>query len=617
MKSLKAKLVLSIIAIVIASTISAVTLGLNQGFQLTRDISQTQFEDKLTAAGNMLEIYLADQFGALGMNDDGKLIDKDGQPIEGRYEYIDKLAQSMDVVATIFAKEGDKYIRVLTTIQDEKGDRVVGTELDSKGSAYKEVSLGKSFLGQAAILGNDYITRYVPIYGENKQIIGIYFVGVPSTVVNELLNEGISSTIRSVVFIIVGVVVLGAIISWLIAGSIANPIKRITNAAQQIADGEFNVKLSVKSKDEVGQLAKSFDLTIQRLVNYQEYIDEISDTLLSVSDGNLVVEMHKDYAGQFSKLRENMAAMLDNLSVTINRISLTVDDVDRGATQVANGAQAMAQGATEQASSVEELTASLQEISAQTHTNALNAEKANVLARKAKDNASNGNEQMKDMLKAMEDINTSSSSINKIIKVIDDIAFQTNILALNAAVEAARAGQHGKGFAVVAEEVRTLAAKSANAAKETTDMIEGSIKKVETGTKIAKDTAGALEQIVEQVEKAAELVNSIALASTEQAHGIEQISLGISQVSQVVQTNAATAEESAAASEELSAQAEQLNETIAIFKTKKMARTFERDGNNSKLNMQSKNRQLPSRTSQPAGITKAKIALLDNEFGKY
>ena len=201
---------------------------------------------------------------------------------------------------------------------------------------------------------------------------------------------------------------------------------------------------------------------------------------------------------------------------------------------------ALSQGATEQASSIEELTTSLEEVSAQTKKNAEYANDANKLAENAKNIAVRGNQQMQEMLTAMAEINEASNNISKIIKVIDDIAFQTNILSLNAAVEAARAGQHGKGFAVVAEEVRNLAARSANAAKETTDLIEGSIQKVEDGTKIANQTAEALNEIVEGVNEVAKIVDNIASASNEQAAAIEQINQGVMQISRVVQSNSVT-----------------------------------------------------------------------------
>ncbi|MDG0813666.1 methyl-accepting chemotaxis protein [Cohnella rhizosphaerae] len=226
----------------------------------------------------------------------------------------------------------------------------------------------------------------------------------------------------------------------------------------------------------------------------------------------------------------------------------------------------LSQGSTEQASSVEQLTVSLEEISSQTRLNADNSVLASNLAEQTRSNAAHGNGRMREMLRAMDDINEASGSISKIIKVIDEIAFQTNILALNAAVEAARAGQHGKGFAVVAEEVRNLAARSAGAAKETTAMIEGSIRNVENGMKIAGDTADALEKMLGDVDRVAQLVEGISKASGEQAAGITQINQGLLQVSQVIQTNSSTSEESAAASEELTGQADMLRGQVSRFR---------------------------------------------------
>ncbi len=266
----------------------------------------------------------------------------------------------------------------------------------------------------------------------------------------------------------------------------------------------------------------------------------------------------KDAMRKGEKQAKEMQALLAD-------VDLAAQQVAAGTTQVSDGSQAISQGATEQAASIDELTSTVTQIASQTRQNALSANKANEMSEQAKEQALKGNDQMRALQQAMIDINESSANISKIIKVIDDIAFQTNILALNAAVEAARAGIHGKGFAVVAEEVRNLAARSASAARETTDLIEGSIKKTEVGTKIADETAEALSHIVDVVGKAVELVREIAEASNQQATAVGQVNMGIEQMSKVVQTNSATAQEAAAAAQELSSQAAMLKGMVSEF----------------------------------------------------
>lgn len=566
MKSLKEKLILIILTLITISSLLTVSIGLFQSFNVTDKIINTLVEDRLTSSNNMLKTYLDEQFGSLSLNSNGELIDKNNQTIDGNFQYIDKFSQDMDTVATVFAKDGNKYIRVLTTIKDDKGERVVGTELDTNGQAYKEISNGKDYFGEADILGSKYMTGYAPIYDSNKQIIGISFVGVPIESVNSILNEGMVSTVRAVVLLTVFILIIAAIITYFVSNGIAKPIKKVTTVAQQIADGNFDVELSVNSKDEVGQLAKAFNLTIERLINYQGYIDEISETLLSVSNGDLTVTAKREYVGQFKKLKDNMQALLTNLNSTLLQINESAAQVDSGAEQVANGAQALSQGATEQASSIEELSASITEVTEQIRKSADNAKSAHDKAEFAEKELHSSNGQMKDMITAMDQITLKSSEISKIIKIIDDIAFQTNILALNAAVEAARAGAAGKGFAVVADEVRNLAGKSAEAAKSTTVLIGETIEAVENGSQIANRTADSLNKSAKVTIDVVSLIDEIARSSQEQATAIVQINQGIEQISSVVQTNAATAEESAAASEELSGQSNMLKELISEFK---------------------------------------------------
>ena len=381
------------------------------------------------------------------------------------------------------------------------------------------------------------------------------------------VNDMSSNTMMMMLITTIVTFILAIILGMFLAKLISKPIYKLKDAANKIAEGDLTVKVDVNSKDEIGDLAQAF------------------------------------------------TQMADTNNEIMTQINTAAVQVAAGSKNISDSSISLSEGATEQASAVEELTSSIEEISAQTRQNAENANKANQLTSDAQVSAMQGNSQMHEMLKAMNDINASSNSISKIIKVIDEIAFQTNILALNAAVEAARAGQHGKGFAVVAEEVRNLAARSAKAAEETTDMIENSIVKVNEGTKIANNTAIALEEIVNTVTKVAELVEGIAHASSEQSLGIEQISQGVIQVSQVVQANSANAEESASASEELSSQADLLRKNVSRFKIRKSGNNIGLDDFDrpTKLDYDMRRNQENIKTNSSI----QQISLSDEEFGKY
>ncbi|MCH1948821.1 methyl-accepting chemotaxis protein [Enterocloster sp. OA13] len=365
----------------------------------------------------------------------------------------------------------------------------------------------------------------------------------------------------------VAAIVIAIVLALMLIRAIVPPIKEIQKGMEEIEDGNLEIRLQYQSRDELGQLSDS----VRGMVDSLKTIIHDEDYLFAeMGNGNFNVQTRAEdkYVGNFTSILTSIVKLRDNLNRTLMQINQSADQVSSGSDQVSSGAQALSQGATEQASSIEELAASVNEISSQVKQNADNARNASSRVNEVGSEAAESNRRMQDMLAAMAEISSRSSEIGKIIKTIEDIAFQTNILALNAAVEAARAGEAGKGFAVVADEVRNLASKSAEASKNTAALIEGSLKAVQNGTKIADDTAMSLNAVVTGVQDVTGTINEISDASEAQARSISQVTLGIDQISSVIQTNSATAEESAAASEELSGQAQLLKDLVSQFRLK-------------------------------------------------
>ncbi len=527
-------------------------------------LTKSWYQDGIASEDFILgDVYFDEDSQSYVVGASGMLRDKSGavRGVAAADVYLDSIS---DIVSGIRIEDTGGIFLVDTrtdTIIGHQNASMVGNQLSASGGLYTYAD------GQIKS-GNTGLSLYEDNYIQIADIERSNWVAVAYVSEAEVLSElyGLTRTMAKVSAAAVLVMMLLVIIQT--RRIIGRPVKELSRAATRIAEGELDQTIRYKSRDELGILAYNFNRVTERLREYIKYIDEISDTLKEIAQGNLAFELKNEYTGEFTKIKSSLDEIAVELNAAMGQLKASSRDVAAGAAQVSESAVNLSHGSTEQSAEVETLAGDISIVSNNVQKLAQDAQQTSSLSKEVREGLLASNTKMQNMAAVIQKISDKSNEIHKIVKNIDDIAFQTNILALNAAVEAARAGDAGKGFAVVAEEVRTLAGRSADAAKETTELLGETISSMDEGVRAADDTVQSMMAAVKMSEEMGALIDDIADNTTQQASMASEISRGIDQIAIVVQSNVDTAESSAAASEELSSQAAMLRELVSRFRLK-------------------------------------------------
>lgn len=468
------------------------------------------------------------------------------------------------------SSQGDQYLELVRKAATTEREKELCDDIDTLLIKYKEVrskvvSLSEENRNEEAynLLTSEGQGLAAQIKEDIAEILSINIENCNTTMTSA--NAISAVLIIAIILFTISAVIIGMILSNRQANAICNPINEVVVIADKVSKGDLNVEVVCSSNDEIGDLMVSFENMIH---NLKQYINEIETVTHAISEYDLTTIIEMEFLGNFSRIKESINGIVTMLNKAVSDIHMAAKEVASGSGQVAEGAQSLAEGTTDEASVAQELTATVTEVSERVNKNAENAKEAGQLAGIARDSVEEGSTQMNEMVEAMEEIKNSTNEIQGIIKVIEDIATQTNLLSLNASIEAARAGEAGKGFAVVASEIGGLAEQSANATKNTIALIEKCISATEKGNIKVEQTSKSLEDVKEKTEVAGSLIQQIAKASDEQAKALTEIVKGINQVSDTIQSNSAISQQSAAAAEELTGQAEFLQQTIGKFQIK-------------------------------------------------
>ncbi len=611
-------------------------------------VADSVLEQKLSAEIKTFREEVERNYGQMELQD-AMLVDRYKVPLANNYAVVDRMSQNFSSSATIFAREGNDFTRIVTTVKKDDGTRADGTKLGTDSKAYQSIMNGRSYIGEAKILGKPYLTAYEPLFDGKGSVIGILYAGIPKDQTVQMITKLSRNSVILISLVMSLLIVCIIATIGLVVSRSLRPLNKVVQGLQEMGKGHLSGRLNLKRKDEIGVLTQEMDTfadnlqkyvvkgmqeisqgnvnietpvidekdeigpalkgmaqTINNLINemnaltqsalegkldvrgneqdftgaYRDIvsgvnktldavmgpINEASSVLVQIASKDMTARVKGDYKGDHARIKESLNMAVANLEKALQQVAIGAEQVASASVQVSTGGQSLSQGASEQASSLEEVSSSLQEMSSMTKQNALNAREAKNVADFARVSADKGVESMNRMSSAINKIKTSSDSTAKIVKTIDEIAFQTNLLALNAAVEAARAGDAGKGFAVVAEEVRNLAMRSAEAAKNTANLIEEAVKNSENGVAINFEVLTNFQDITEKINKVSQVVAEIAAASEQQDLGIGQVNKSVEQMNMLTQQNAANAEESASAAEEMSSQSEEMRSMVAGFR---------------------------------------------------